>query len=75
MSVKMPEKLLRYSLYASLHLCVVGFQTGHWSYSFSKNVLKLQRSFKKMMQFYIYCAVPGPKQEPVKQVSYVFFQC
>lgn len=52
------ETVLRYSLLSVPS--PVEFHIGHRSYFFSKNVLKSQQSFKKMMQFYIYCAVPGP---------------
>lgn len=54
------------------HLFVVKFQTGHWSYFFSENVVKLQQSFKKMMQFYIYCAVPGPKWSQLNKFHMYF---
>lgn len=66
------EILLRHSYKCPFHLFVVKFQTGHWSYFFSENVVRLQQSFKKMMQFYIYCAVPGPKWSQLNKFHMYF---
>lgn len=35
-------------------------------------MLKLQQSFKKMMQFYIYCAMPGPKWSQLNKFHMYF---